>query len=265
MQERQACTKYLKVAFAHTGPKTALFTRLRCKQWSCPACARTNAWIWRNWLLKRLPEVAGEWCIITLTANSQTREHWHSLDNIRKHLDAFFKRAKRVFGVIQYVRVYEKHPASEACHVHIVATGFDPYVAIGYSSKLQPMAIGVRTRGGRNGVWTLRTWVKKIAQELDMGYIADAQMIDGEPARAVWYVTKYLTKAQAGLHVKGLRHVQVTKGIGSPPDVDSDLLWETAAYITSRMFDAGTRISDLQTGKVIDNNHWEMHTYYPIE
>jgi len=264
MGESPICKRYMKVAYAHTGPKDALFTRLRCKQWSCPACAKTNQWIWRNWLLKRLPEVSDEWWLLTLTANRHKRTAWGSMDNIRPKLDAFFKRVKRVFGEIQYVRVYEKHPTSQAIHCHIIICGLSPYVAVGYSQKLKPMAIGVLSRGGRNGVWSIRTWVKKTAPELDMGFIADIVRLEGDPANAAFYVTKYLTKAQEELHVKGLRHVQVTKGIGSP-EKGQDYTWDTAAYIVAKMFAPNTAIKDINTGAVIDNDYWEGHSFYPYE
>lgn len=263
--EAQVCKRYQRVAWAETGHRQAIFSRLRCKQWSCPFCAKRNQWEWRNWLLKRLPEVSGDWWILTLTANSQTRGHWQSLDNIRKHLDAFFKRVKRVFGEIQYVRVYEKHPTSQAIHCHIIISGVTPFVALGYSAKLQPMAFGVIARTGRNGVWAIKTWVKKTAMALKMGYIADIQKIEGEPQRAVWYVTKYLTKAQEKLHIKGLRHVQVTKGIGSPKYADNDLVWCTAAYVTASMVGEKTKMTDLNTGAIIDQNFWEGHGFYPNE
>lgn len=265
MGEKLVCLRYQRVAFASTGVKKAIFTRLRCKQWSCEACAKTNAWIWRNWLLERLPEVSGEWWILTLTANENTRSRVTSMDNLRTRIDAFFKRVKRVFGDIEYVRVYEPHPTSEAVHVHFVVSGFSPYVAVGQSEKLQPMAIGVLTRKGRNGVWAVKTWIKITARDLGMGYIADIQLITGEPQKAVWYVTKYLTKEQGNLHVKGLRHVQVTSGIGSPPKVETELLWQTGFFIQARMFEAGASITDLNTGQVIDNDYWETCGFYPNE
>lgn len=258
------CLLYKKVAYAHTGPKDALFSRLRCKQWSCPSCAKKNQWIWRNWLIKRLPEVSEEWWLLTLTANRYKRTKDRSLGNIRDTLDAFFKRVKRVFGKVEYVRVYEKHPTSEAIHCHIIVCGVSPFVANGYSSKLQPMAIGVLKRDGRNGVWSIKTWVKKTADELSMGFIADIKRLEGDPSQAAWYVTKYLTKAQEELHIKGLRHVQVTRGIGSPPKGEN-MVWETAAYIVARMFNPNTQIVDLNTGEVIDNDYWERHSFYPFE
>lgn len=265
MGEKLICAKYQRVAFATTAPKKAIFTRLRCKQWSCEPCARLNAWIWRNWLMQRLPEVGKEWWILTLTAHSGTRSKVSSMDNLRTRLEAFFKRAKRVFGEIEYVRVYEKHPTSDAVHVHAIVCGFSPFVAFGRSVKHRPMAIGTLTRSCRGGFWSVRSWVKKTAQELKMGYIADIKKISGEPIRAVWYVTKYLTKAQNDLHVRGLRHVQVTSGIGSPPKIDSDLVWDTAAFIVARMFDPNTEITDINTGTVINNGYWEMKGFYPDE
>jgi len=98
-----------------------------------------------------------------------------------------------------------------------------------------------------------------------MGFIADIQKIVGDAQKAVWYVTKYLTKDQSAVHVKGLRHVQVTTGIGSPPKIDSEILWNTAAYVTADMVGEKTKMTDLQTGGVIDQNHWEVHSFYPHE
>lgn len=266
MTEKLVCRRYQRVAYAHTAPKEAIFTRLRCKQWSCAACAKTNQWIWRNWLLKRLPDVSEGWWLLTLTAVPWKRDRWGSMDNIRSNLDRFFKRVRRVFGDIEYVRVFEKHPTSQAIHCHIIICGITPFVAVGCSAKLQPMALGTTTRKGRNGSWAVKTWVKKIAQDVDMGHIADIRRLEGDPSRAAWYVTKYLTKSQEDLHVKGLRHVQVTKGIGSPPESDKGLEWNTAAYITAEMVGHKSTVIDINTGFVIEgDNYWEVKNFYPDE
>lgn len=258
------CKRYRKVAFANTGPKEAIFTRLRCKMWDCDACAKINQSMWRKWLIKRLPEVSDEWWLLTLTANENARSATQSMACIRDNLDVFFKRLKRIMGAIEYVRIYEKHPTSEAIHAHVIICGIEDFVAFGCSIKLQQMAIGTSTRTARDGTWAVKTWIKKTARELGMGYIADIKKLRGDPRWAALYITKYATKAQEHLHFKGLRHIQVTKGIGSPPKEDS-LEWQTAAYIQARMFEAGTSIRDVNTGKVIDNNHWEEYTFYPNE
>ena len=258
------CKRYKKVAFAHTAPKEAIFTRLRCKQWDCPACAKLNQAHWRKWLVKRLPEVSSDWWLLTLTANENMRSSTQSMACIRDNLDVFFKRLKRIMGKIEYVRVYEKHPTSEAIHAHVVICGIEPFIQFGCSSKLQKMALGTTTRYARDGSWAVKTWIKKTARELGMGYIADIKPLTGDVAFVALYITKYVTIKQALLHFKGLRHVQVTTGIGSPPK-EKDLTWDTAAYIVSRMFAPNTAIKDVNTGAIIDNQYWEQHSFYPFE
>lgn len=260
------CQHYTKVAYAITGPKTALFTRLRCKQWSCDYCASKNANLWRYWLIKRLPEVASEWWLMTLTAASFKRTTLASLTNLRENIDRLFKRIRRVFGLpIEYVRVFERHPTSEAVHVHFIVHGLTPYVVQGVSSKLQEVCVGVLTRDGYRGVWSVKTWIKKVAQELGMGYIADVKKLNGTPEIAAFYVTKYLTKDLQSFHVPYLRHVQVTGGIGSP-EFEKSYTWTPVSYITARTFDEpNTQVTDIDTGEVIDNNYWEHTGYYPSE
>lgn len=264
MGEALVCKLYKKVAFSQTAPKEAIFTRLRCKQWHCEFCAKKNASIWRAFLAEKLPTIGSQWFLLTLTAHSLTRSKNASMDNLRGNLDRFWKRVRRVFGKVEYVRTFEKHPTSEAVHVHYIVTGFTSYVAVGCSAKMQPMAVGVLSRRSRNGVWSIKTWVKIIAQECRIGYIADVRLLEGEITRAIWYVTKYLTKEQSDLHVKGLRHVQTTRGIGSPPKM-GDMEWRVAPYIVATMFPPNTKIEDINTGKTIDNNFWEHTGFYPNE
>lgn len=257
------CQNYKRVAYASIGRKEALFTRLRCKQWSCEECANLNAWLWRQWLGKRLPELSSEWYLVTLTANREDRTTIKSLQNIRENIDVLFKRVKRVFGKVSYVRVYEKHPTSDALHVHMIVSGLSPYVAVGCSSKLRPMAIGVLSRTSRNGVWSVKTWFKKICGEIGMGYIADVQLIADNPVQAMWYVTKYLTKSQQDIPIKGLRHVQTTTDIGAPKFPESEYIWQVGSYIVPEMFEPNTKIHDINTGATIDNSYWEVHRVYP--
>lgn len=262
MGEALVCKRYKKVAFATTAPKEAIFTRLRCKMWDCPACAKLNQSMWRKWLIKRLPEVSEEWWLLTLTANENARSATKSMECIRDNLDVFFKALKRIMGHIEYARVYEKHPTSDAIHCHVIICGVEPFVQFGASVKHVPMTVGTSTRYGRDGSWAIRTWIKKTARKYGMGYIADIKRLVGDVRWVALYITKYCTEAQADLHFPNLRHVQVTTGIGSPPK-EKNLVWDTAQYIQARMFDAGTKIEDVNTGVIIDNNHWEKHSFYP--
>lgn len=260
------CKKYIKVAYAIVGHKEALFTRLRCGMWKCDFCAEKNANEWRYWLMKKIPEISPSWWLITLTANEKTRTMLQSFNNLRSNIDRLIKRIRRVFGLpIEYVRVYERHPTSEAIHVHMIMHGLTPYVAVGCSAKHQPMAIGVLTRGSRAGYWTVRTWFKNVCREFGMGYMADVQHIKNDALKAVWYVCKYLTKAQQDIDLPYLRHVQVTDGIGSPK-YDKSYDWTPVSYITARTFpEPNTRITDIDTGEIIDNSYWENKGFYPDE
>lgn len=257
------CKNYLRVAYTVTGPKQALFTRLRCKQWSCDYCASKNARMWQYWLIERLPQVSEKWWFVTLTANENTRTTLASLENLRSNIDRLIKRVRRVFGLpIEYVRVYEKHPSSEAIHVHMVMAGLTPFVVNGFSVKHQPVTIGVMTRS-KYSCWSVKTWFKRIARELGMGYMADVQEFNGELRKVAFYVTKYMTKEQQSIDVPYLRHVQVSQAIGAPK-FEASYAWETASYITPYTFEEpNTRITDLDTGRVIDNDYWEIKGYYP--
>lgn len=256
------CPKYSRIAYAKDGKYQALAVRLRCKKWDCEYCAKKNASIWRAHLSKRLPEVSKEWWLLTLTAPPWARSAAESIASIRKAVDAFFKRCKRVFGSMDYVRIYEKHPTSQAIHSHFIVSGFSPYVVQGCSVKLQPLAVGVLCRHSRTGIWSVKTWVKKTCQELKMGRIADIQKIEGEASNAVGYVLKYATKAQQDLKIKGLRHIQATTRIGGPKN-ETNPKWNTAPYITVDTFGPFMRVVDMNTAEVIDERYWLEHTFWP--
>lgn len=257
------CKNYIKVAYAVTGHKTAIMTRLRCKRWTCEYCCKKNARMWQYWLIKRIPEVSERWWLVTLTAASNKRTTLQSLTNLRMGIDTLIKRLKRVFGGIEYVRVFEVHPTSEAVHVHFIMSGLKNFVVWRKSNKGVRIGHGSDTRTGHRGTWSILTWFKKTAGDLKMGYQADVQEFTGDTKIASFYVTKYLTKEQGKLNIRYLRHVQVTRGIGSPK-FEVSYTWQTASYITAYTFtEPNTRVTDIDTGRVIDNDYWEHTGYYP--
>lgn len=257
------CKRYIKCAYTVTGHKEALFTRLRCKQWSCDHCASKNAKLWQFWLIKRLPEVSDKWWLVTLTAHSKKRTELASLQNLRNNIDRLIKRVRQVWGDdIQYVRVFERHPTSEAVHVHFIMSGLTPFVAFVVNAKARELTIALNTRT-KHRCWSTKTWFKNTAQEMKMGYMADVRQFEGDVTIASFYVTKYLTKDQQAIDIPYLRHVQVTKGIGSP-EFEKSYEWTPVSYITSRTFEfANTRVVDIDTGEVIDNQYWETKGFYP--
>jgi len=258
------CQYYSLCAYTHVDKASALFTRLRCKQWSCEFCAKKNQSIWAAFLIDKLPEVADDWRLITLTAHEHLRSAAMSLKNIRENIDRLLKRIRRVFGEIEYVRVYEKHPTSEARHAHLIMSGLSPWVAIGASAKHQPMAVAYQNERQRFSTWSLKTWFKKVARECGMGYMVDVSEAVSHTGGVVSYVVKYLTKSQQDLGEKGLRHVQTSRGIGSPKP-SSDHTWKVVSFVTPRDFTAGQTVVDLQTGEAIPPDYWNDCDVYPVE
>src|SRR5690349_13081148 len=189
---RPVCKRYKKVAYAHTGVKEALFTRLRCKQWSCPDCAKINASVWRAFLKERLPDVSNEWYLLTLTAHPNTTTQQGSLNNLRRNIERLFKRIKRVFGEINYVRTFERHPTSARVHAHFIVSGLAAYVGFRTTPRGRKVAFAATNRTGKRGFWSVKSWIKVNAKEVGIGYIADVRKIDGDTTKAVLYVCKYL-------------------------------------------------------------------------
>jgi len=222
--------------------------------------------MWQKFLMEKLPQISDDWWMITLTAHSGTRSAWSSTTNIRVNLDALFKRMRRIWPAFEYVRIYERHPTSQAVHCHIIACSLSPFVQKYLTKKKRPAFRPVWERSGKKGTWTIKTWMKKSAQDLGMGYMADVSPPRAATENAIFYavkkITDYTTKQSQDLHVPGLRHVQTSRKIGAPPG-GGDLVWATGSYLTMGWFAAGSAITDLNTGFVIDNNFWEVHGHYP--
>ena len=246
---------------SHFG-KLVLFTRLRCGQWNCDFCSQKNQSIWRAFLHDRLPEVEKDWHLLTLTAHSKKRSLSGSYENLQSGIDIFMKRIRRCHGKIEYVRTFERHPMSDALHAHFIISGLSAFCVPGTWGNFCPCFLAVTERTARNGFWSLETYLKSVAFECGMGYMADAAYIPVHAAAN--YVTKYLTKDLQGIDIKGLRHVQTTRGIGSPAH-KSDLSWQVADFVTARDFLPGEHILDLQTGEQVPQSYWEEFDCYPPE
>lgn len=259
--EAQAAAKIAGIALPNNRG-TVLFTRLRCKQWDCEYCAAKNQAIWRAFLYDRMPKVADSWWMLTLTAHSRMRSAAASYKNLQSGIDVMMKRVRRVFGKVDYVRVFEKHPTSDALHAHLCISNLTPYVHGGGHKNHQYGYIGVLERCQDGGSWSIRTWVKKTAQECRIGYMAECAQL--RSSYAVTYATKYLTKASQDITIKGVRHVQTTRGIGSPQG-ESDRIWQVGDYVTVKDFASGERLIDLQTGEVLDADYWNEFDEYPPE
>lgn len=254
------CPNYARVAWSHQPDNVCLFTRLRCKQWSCDYCANANRKMWHAFLSGQLPIISDDWWMVTLTAHSRMREQAASYKNLQRGIDVIMKRIRRVWSDTQYVRVFEKHPSSDALHAHLLISNLTPFVIPGCNKNLQRTFLAVLLREGRAGVWSIRTWLKKTAQECQIGY--QAQVEKCRDSYAVWYVTKYLSKAGQQINIKGLRHVQTSRRIGSP-ESESDHSWTVGNTYTALETSPVETTRDIQTGLNLSYETIVSYGVYP--
>jgi len=256
------CPRYSMVAFTHVDRSNALFTRLRCGMWSCPYCAKKNQAIWRAFLYDKLPQVSDNWWFLTVTAHAHMRKQIDSYNNLKIGIDRLMKRINRVWKDVEYVRVYEEHPTSEALHAHFVVSNLTPFVALQHNRNKTTTFTPATIRYAHKGFWSVGSYVKYAAQGVQIGYQAQVEQVAN--SYTVQYVTKYLTKEAQAINVKGLRAVQTSRGIGSPK-VKSEYQWHIRSMVTARDFVAGMTVFDVNTGTDIPQDYFESFDYYPPE
>lgn len=259
MSKELTCPNFSLVIWKKQAGKI-LFSRLRCKSWQCAYCAQKNREMWRSHLKKRIGRLAGEWWFITVTAAEWYREQSKSLANLRQGLDRLFKRIRRVWGKIEYVRVYEIHEKG-AFHAHLVMSGLSRRVsyrrARSGQRSYQPSAVrGLET-------WSLKTWFKKTCRSLKMGYMVDVQEVDGIQ-KVVNYVCKYMTKAAQAFDEPNLRRIQASGGIGAANARKEPAGWHVANHVWAS--DArGMPLYDAQLKLQIPGSYWNNNIVYPPE
>lgn len=95
-----------------------------------------------------------------------------------------------------------------------------------------------------------------------MGYQVDCKRVNSDAAR--FYVTKYLTKDQARINIKGLRHTQTTRAIGSPKP-QSEYSWSVGTHLYKTELNPHTVMTDLDTLESIALDDLAWHERYPPE
>jgi len=214
--------------------------------------------MWRSHLKKRIGKLGGDWYFLTLTAHENIRTPAGSLDNIRKNLDRLFKRVRRVWGKIQYVRVYEKHKKG-AFHTHVVISGLSDRVDRKQARNKQihyKPASGISYKG----TWGVQTWFRRNARELGMGFMVHIVHLDST-AKTVNYITKYLTKDCQNFEHRYLRRIQTSQGIGSPFERGSGD-WNVVTSIWRGML-GDCELTDLNLKMTIPVSYWRDNIVYP--
>jgi len=253
------CEFWKRVAFKETQPGVVVMVRLRCGSWQCDFCAKENRKEWRKHLRKVLPQITDNWWFVTLTSHERLRDDERSLANIRSNMDRLIKRVRRVWKSVEYIRVYERHK-KQGYHAHLLVSGLSPFV-----EKLKTPA-GVEyfrpsLSGGKVGFWQVKTWFKRTARDLEMGYMVDVQTLEGL-SHALSYVLKYLTKAAQEFYVKNLRRIQTTRRIGSPRSA-GDGSWTSQECMFRGNLPQGARLYDASVRVWVSEQYWSENITYP--
>lgn len=254
------CPNFSLVVWKKTGDNLYTMVRLRCKSWQCEYCAAKNRALWRSHLKKRIGRIGGSWWFVTITAHERLRTQELSLENLRRGIDLLLKRLRRVYGRIDYVRVYEVHQKG-AFHAHLIVQGLSARVAV-LVSVSGNKEVYYRPAYGYvwQRTWGIRTWFRRAAREVGMGYMVDVQALETIP-QVVNYVTKYMTKESQNFNVKGLRRIQASERIGAA-NPRGEGGWQVGPYV----FGGEVRHSNLRDADLkvtITPDYWKEHVIYP--
>jgi len=243
---------------AHKATTTGIvLVRLRCKSWQCEYCAEANRQMWRAHLGKMLAKLNLDWWFGTITAPAWLRTPEGSLQAIRTNFDRFMKRLKRVFGKVEYVRVYETH-ITGAYHMHIIVSGLSERVEK-FKARSGALFFRPAPPGKNEETWHIQTWWKKTLSKCGCGYIADIKAIPSYAAAK--YVTKYLTKEAQSFDMPGLRRIQTSRAIGSPKPAGIEI-WEVSGALWGSDIDYQPFI-DADKKQRIPAEYWRDHVTYP--
>lgn len=253
------CSFFKLVVFKESDAGVVVMQRLRCKSWQCPYCAKENRRLWADHLRRRLPRLSANWWFVTLTAHELNRTPENSLENIRSNIDRLFKRLRRIYEKLDYVRVYEVHKKG-AFHAHLIIAG---------------LSARVQKHTARNGVhyWrptldargkgnlSIRTFLRRTARHLGMGYMVDVQKV-GELRAVTRYIVKYLTKDAQNFSVKGLRRVQTTQRIGGLRTGGTSG-WSVKARVFRSDVPENARLYDADRRVYVPDEYWSENLTYP--
>lgn len=233
--------------------------RLRCKSWDCPYCAKENRRQWAQHLRRRLPRVSPDWWFVTLTAHENTRTPENSLHNIRSNIDRLFKRLRRIYEKLDYVRVYEVHKKG-AFHAHLVISGLSARVQKHTARNGVHYWRPTLAEGGKGNL-SIRTWFRRTTRNLGMGYMVDVQKVDGI-SQVIKYIVKYLTKDAQAFTAKGLRRVQTTQRVGGLSTYGSGA-WRVKARVFRSDVPQGARLYDADRRVFLPDGYWQENLTYP--
>lgn len=168
--------------------KRAIIFRARCKMWSCPACAVTNAWVWSFKASEGAHKLYDRGCsidFVTITPHEKLSKGgaWWVMPKAWMKLQA---RIRRSAGPFEYFQIPELAD-NEKPHLHMITT-----------AKLG------------------ESWWKDNARECGFGFMSDVQEV-WSAGGVITYVLKYITKTITETPMpKGAHRVRTSRGWPKP-------------------------------------------------
>jgi len=249
--------KRFQMILTNTQTDIPRMARTRCKQWDCYYCAEKNRKQWRYDLfmyLSQNPHI--QWSFHTFTMPKRLHKQKDitgSVKLIKKYWDVLMKRLKRRYGKFEYIRVIELHK-SGIPHIHLMAGFHIPEEEL--SKHKNPRNRYIR-------------WLKKAVntQELPFGYMINSQNAAGSERQTVSYITKYMTKQDAGLFeiakLEKLRLILTSRGIKCGKS-DNDEIWNLKSHLTAKDFEYFENWLDVNTGELVDASDMIDGAYPPL-
>lgn len=257
------CKNFRGIVHSEYQPSKHIFSRTRCKMWQCPYCWKVNQAQWRAVLFKQLPALSKVWSFHTITMKSSDHTHKRTAETIRTKWDVLMKRLKRAYGNFSYVRVLEQHRSGE-WHIHLLA-----------SFHISPDDLRtVRNKDGSIKYQYSAFLKRTVFPECGFGKISSVSNLmpelgddTGSVAKAIGYVTKYMTKRDDGFETTAkqakIRIIQTSRDIKFKPE-KSDEQWmlKSGVYLDEIM--RGEIWIDLNRGgEIITEKHFEDSFMYP--
>jgi len=260
--------------------------RARCKTWSCHYCARENKTAWRKAIRRAIAQdpalTSAPWVMMTFTMPPWVHKQddkillsakvikgaWNRfLTRLKKYyqdrenLFAKYEKRPAVKQKITYVRVLENHK-SGVLHIHFLA-----------NIEVLPIELYVNP----NDPQDIRLkWLKapvnddsdtQVIESYGFGYRHHILTLGDDPAFAVNYVTKYLTKDSDPafaelLKETKIRRIQTSRNIKAPRSLN-DESWIPRYALNKNDFEGGLVYDDLNLHKRVTSQDLDEYGIYP--
>lgn len=259
------CTR-INIALKAYESGNVLMYRPRCKQWSCPYCAKVNAEIWQARIMNEIADGGTEqWFFWTLTLDGKDHngDTIESLLKWREVWDTLMKRIKRDHKKMRYVRIFETHKDG-TLHVHMLTDS-------GYADIVK------KHEGDGRDNYTSET-LKKHLTELGLGWRHDIRPLETANTpkgvkKVAKYVIKYMTKAIQGrvrkllkdADMSRVRMIQTSQKWFNEKQLDPSLLWSREPLFLSEFENLPKQntASDITRNRTIEKEHFYDSGTYP--